>query len=215
MKRLLSIDNPIMRFIIKIFDCMILSVLWLVFSLPVITMGAATAALYSAVYHHIIRDESYLWKSFWNAFKEDFKRATLSWLPLLAMVLFLLYDLMALRMLIHQGHPLGRMFGIILMLLFVAGVWEVYLAAYTARFQGGVKDMLRYSFYLMMAHPLLSLGVMVALVGAAFFILMVPGLAAMLPAVAMWLSSSLVEQAFRKHMRPEDLEKTKEEEKKS
>ena len=45
MKRLLSIDNPIMRFIIKIFDCMILSVLWLVFSLPVITMGAATAAL--------------------------------------------------------------------------------------------------------------------------------------------------------------------------
>ena len=59
MKRLLSIDNPIMRFIIKIFDCMILSVLWLVFSLPVITMGAATAALYSAVYHHIIRDDLY------------------------------------------------------------------------------------------------------------------------------------------------------------
>ena len=59
MRRLLDIDNPVMRLIIKLFDCMILSVLWVVFSLPVITMGAASTALYAAVYHHIRKDESY------------------------------------------------------------------------------------------------------------------------------------------------------------
>lgn len=211
MKRLLDIDNPVMRFVIKLFDCMALSVLWLVFSLPIITMGASSTALYHTVYHNVIRDEGYLWKSFWGAFRDNFKRSTLAWLPLLAMILFLVYDLMALRLLIQGGHPLGRLFGVILVLLFVASVWAVYLAAYCARFQGGVKDMLRFSFFLMMAHPLRSIGVMIAVLGAGMLILMVPGMAAMLPAAAFWLSCTLIEQVFSKHLRPEDAKKMKDE----
>lgn len=212
MKRLLDIDNPVMRFIIKLFDCMILSVLWLAFSLPIITMGASSTALYSAVYHHIRRDEKYLWSSFWTAFKENFKRSTLAWLPMLAMILFLLYDAMALRVLIKNGNPLGRLFGIIIALLCVSAVWATYLAAYCARFQGSVKDMLRFSFYLVMAHPLRSLAVMVAVLGAGMLILMVPGMAAMLPALAVWISSTIIEQVFKLHLRPEDANKSKEEE---
>lgn len=211
MKTLLDIDNPVIRFIIKIFDCMVLSVLWAVFSLPIITMGAASTALYSAVYHHIRMEEGYLWKSFWTAFKENFKRSTLSWLPRLAMILFLVYDVVALRALIQSGNPLGRLFGVILVLILVAGVWAMFLAAYCARFQGTVKDMLRFSFYLTMAHPLRSLGVLVAIWGSAALILTVPGLAALLPAVACWISSILIEQVFMLHLRPEDAEKKKEE----
>ena len=212
MKRLLDIDNPVIRFIIKIFDCMMLSVLWAVFSLPIITMGASSTALYSAVYHNIRKDEGYLWKSFWTAFKDNFKRSTLAWLPMLAMILFLLYDAMALRLLIKNGNPLGRLFGVIVALLCVSAVWGTYLAAYCARFQGGVKDMLRYSFYLMMSHPLRSLAVIVAVLGALALILVVPGLAVLLPAVAVWISSVFIEQVFLLHMRPEDAERTKDEE---
>ena len=83
MKQLFDLNNPVMRFIIKLFDCMLLSVLWVVFSLPVFTMGAASTALYSAVYHHIRREEDYLWHSFYSAFRENFKRSTLAWLPML------------------------------------------------------------------------------------------------------------------------------------
>ena len=212
MKQLLSIDNPVMRFVIKLFDCMVLSVLWLVFSLPIITMGAASTALYSAVYNRIVKDKSYLWRSFWTSFRDNFKRSTLAWLPMLAMILFLAYDVLALRVMIRSGHPMGRLFGLIVALLCVSAVWATYLAAYCARFQGSVKDMLRYSFFLMMSHPLLSLGVMLAVLGSLALILMVPGLAAMLPAVAVWLSSSLIELAFKKHMRPKKKKKTKDEE---
>ena len=113
MKRLLDIDNPVIRFIIKIFDCMLLSVLWLAFSLPIITMGASNTALYAAVFHHIRRDESYLWRSFWGAFKENFKRSTLAWLPMLAMILFLAYDAMALHLLIRSGNLGLRAVGIL------------------------------------------------------------------------------------------------------
>ena len=162
---------------------MILSVLWLVFSLPVITMGAASTALYSTVYRYIRNELGDLWPNFWKAFKENFKRSTLAWLPMLAMILFMIYDLLALRAMIQTGKPMGRLFGIILVLLCVAAVWAVYLAAYCARFQGGVKDMLRYSFFLMMSHPLRSIGVMIAVVGSIALTLVVPGLAAILPAL--------------------------------
>lgn len=212
MRRLLDIDNPVMRFIVHVFDCMLLSVLWAVFSLPIITMGAASTALYATVYQRIRKDEGYLWSCFWTAFRENFKRSTLAWLPMLVMILFLIYDLLALRALIQNGNPLGRLFGVILALLCVASVWSVYLAAYSARFQGSVADTLRYSFYLMMSHPLRSFGVMVAVLGSIAMILVVPGLAAILPAAANWVASPLIEQVFLLHMRPEDAKRTKDEE---
>ena len=193
---------------------MILSVLWLVFSLPVITMGAASTALYSTVYRYIRNELGDLWPNFWKAFKENFKRSTLAWLPMLAMILFMIYDLLALLAMIQTGKPMGRLFGIILVLLCVAAVWAVYLAAYCARFQGGVKDMLRYSFFLMMSHPLRSIGVMIAVIGSGAFILIVPGLGVVLPAAAFWLSSVLIEEVFLMHMKPEDAEKTREMEEK-
>ena len=93
----------------------------------------------------------------------------------------------------------------------VSAVWTVFLAAYCARFQGGVKDMLRFSFYLMMSHPLRSLAVMIAVVGSLALILVVPGLAALLPAVAVWISSIFIEQVFQLHLRPEDAQKIKDE----
>ena len=215
MKRLLDIDNPVMRFIIKIFDCIVLSVLWAVFSLPIITMGAASTALYTTVYRYIRKDLGNLWPTFWNAFKENFKRSTLSWLPMLGMILFLIVDVLILRALIRNGNPLGRLYGIILVLLCVAAVWALYLAAYCARFDGSVKDVLRYSFYLMMSHPLRSLGVMAAILVSGAMILVVPGLAALLPAVCFWISSYLIEEVFLLHMKPEDAEKTREDEKQS
>ena len=92
MRGLFNINNPVMRFIIKLFDCIVLSVLWAVFSLPIITMGAATTALYYTVYHYLREEEGYLWKYFWNSFKENFKRSTLASLALLAMLAFLIYD---------------------------------------------------------------------------------------------------------------------------
>ncbi len=49
MKKYLNINNPIMRGLSRVADCLFLSVLWLVFSLPVITIGASSTALYTTV----------------------------------------------------------------------------------------------------------------------------------------------------------------------
>ena len=49
-------DNPIWRFIGKFCDVMILNVLWLVCFIPVVTVGAATTAVYYVTLK-LVRDE--------------------------------------------------------------------------------------------------------------------------------------------------------------
>lgn len=204
MRRLLDINNPIMRFLTAMFDLMALSVLWVVFSLPIFTMGAASTALYSAAYHHVREGEDYLWNSFFSAFKENFRRSTLTWLVALAILGFLGADALLLRSLILQGYSFGWFYGVTLALVVLALTWTVYLAAYAARFNGTVKEVLRYSFMLLRAHPVKMLCVMVLVVGGIALALTLPAMVAFIPATVYWAATFPIEWTFLKHMRPED-----------
>lgn len=204
MRRLLDINNPIMRFLTAMFDLMALSVLWAVFSLPIFTMGAASTALYSAAYHHVRKGEDYLWNSFFSAFKENFKRSTLTWLVALAILGFLGADALLLRSLILQGYSFGWFYGVTLALVVLALTWTVYLAAYAARFNGTVKEVLRYSFMLLRAHPVKMLCVMVLVMGGMALALTLPATVIFIPATVYWGATFPIEWTFLKHMRPED-----------
>ena len=204
MRRLLDINNPIMRFLTAMFDLMAFSVLWVVFSLPIFTMGAASTALYSAAYHHVRKGEDYLWNSFFSAFKENFKRSTLTWLVALAILGFLGADALLLRSLILQGYSFGWFYGVTLALVVLALTWTVYLAAYAARFNGTVKEVLRYSFMLLRAHPVKMLCVMVLVMGGMALALTLPATVIFIPATVYWGATFPIEWTFLKHMRPED-----------
>lgn len=80
MNSLFSMDNPVMRFLTKLFDVMFLSILWFVFSIPIVTIGASTTAMYYAGVKVIRRDRGYIFKEFWKSFKMNFIQATISWI---------------------------------------------------------------------------------------------------------------------------------------
>ena len=207
MKRLFDFGSPLMRNLIRIFDCMCLSVLWLLFSLPVVTMGASSAAMYLTVVKYIRRDEGYLWRTFWGAFKENLKRSTLAWLAALVLLALLTVDALVFRSMVVNGDPLGNLYWVILVLICAAVTWTAYLSAYCARFNGSVKDVLRFSFILMASHPIKSLYVFLPILAAAALVLVMPGLLVAAPAVACWICSVTIEKVFLLHMRPEDVER--------
>lgn len=215
MRRLFDINNPLMRFLIALFDLLALSVLWVVFSLPIVTLGAASTALYSAAFHHVRKGEDYLWSSFFTAFKENWKRSTLCFLVELIVVGLLLLEVWVMGGMIRQGYSFGWMYGVTLGLLVLALTWTVYVAAYTARFTGTVKEVLKFSLMLMRAHPVRMLGVVALVVSSLVFALGFPPAVVILPAAVYWGASFPIEAAFMKHLRPEDkarLEKEKYEE---
>ena len=207
MKRFFDIGSPLIRNLTRIFDCMCLSVLWILFSVPIITMGASSAAMYLTVVKYIRKDEGYLWKTFWGAFRENLKRSTLAWLAALAVLALLTVDALVFRSMAINGDPIGVLYWVILVLICVAVTWTAWLSAYCARFNGSVKDVLRFSFILMTYHPIKSLGVFLPILGAAALVLIAPGLLVAAPAVACWIGSVTIEKVFLLHMRPEDLER--------
>lgn len=207
MRRLFDMESPLMGFLFKVFDSIVLSVLWVLCSLPVVTIGASSAALYTAVLRCLRKEESYLLRTFLGAFRENWKRSTLTWLVALAVLALLFLDAMVFRFLLLGGDTLGNLYWVILVLLCVAFTWTAYLCAYCARCSGSVRDVLRISFQLMVLHPIRALGVFFPLLGGAVVCLIAPGLLFLLPAPVCWLQSRTIETVLRLHMQPEDLER--------
>ena len=100
-------DNPVWRFIGKFGDLIILNILWLVCSIPVITIGASTTAVYYVTLKLARDDDGYTIRSFFKSFKENFKQSTVIWLILLAVGVILYQIVYRLRVL-----PDGDAYGI-------------------------------------------------------------------------------------------------------
>lgn len=68
-------DNLFSEVMTKIFDILLLNFLWLVCSLPVVTFGASTTALYYMMMKLVRDEESGIVKGFFKAFRENFRQA--------------------------------------------------------------------------------------------------------------------------------------------
>jgi uncharacterized membrane protein YesL len=69
-----------MNFLGRSIDVLFLNFLWLAFCLPIVTIGAATAAAYGVTLKMVDNEEGYIARSFFKEFKASFKRGTLLWL---------------------------------------------------------------------------------------------------------------------------------------
>ena len=204
---LFDINNPVMRWVVKIFDCMCLSFLWLIASLPVITIGASTTALFAAIHRYIRLEEGGLWTTFWRGVRENFKRSTICWLFVLLAFALIAVDVLVFRTMAVGGQPLGKLYWLILLLMALVTTWASYLFAYAERFTGSVKDVLRMSFMLMVLHPVKAVTVLVILLAGIALVVIGPGLLAIVPAAVCWLCDIVIASAFAPHLRPEDRER--------
>ena len=81
MNRLFNQESPVIRFLNGFADLILVNVLLIVFSIPLVTSGAAvTAAL--RITRDIMEDQAaHIMRTFWNAFRDNFKTSTLVWIP--------------------------------------------------------------------------------------------------------------------------------------
>lgn len=73
--KLFNLDSPLMTFLSRIGDLVILNALWLICCIPVVTIGPSTTAM-NAVAHQLVLDECPgVIKSFFRFFKRDFRQS--------------------------------------------------------------------------------------------------------------------------------------------
>ena len=93
MAKIFDLENPVWRFMGKVFDMAVLTVLWFVTSIPLVTIGASTTALYYVCLKQSQDQEGYIVREFFHSFRENFKESTKVWLILAGIGLFLAGDL--------------------------------------------------------------------------------------------------------------------------
>lgn len=87
-------DGPIYQIITKFTNMVLLSILWFLCSIPIVTIGASTAALYATSFKMLKDEESHIMKMFFSYFKSNFCQATLAWmilLPIGAVIVWMIY----------------------------------------------------------------------------------------------------------------------------
>lgn len=92
MSRLFRDDSPIMIFLSELGDHMMLNVLFVICSLPVVTVGSSLTASFRVA--RLLADKScdHVVPQFFRAFRENFKQSTLLWCTaLLAYAVLVLY----------------------------------------------------------------------------------------------------------------------------
>ena len=204
MRGIFNYNNGIFRAINKFIDCVFVSILWIVASLPVITFGASTTALYYTVRKVIRYERSGIWKEFWSSFKLNFKQSTIVGIILLV---FYTVAVVCLYGVYASAESMGT-FSIILIFLILTAfvtVWGIYVFAYIARFIMPTKTVLKNCALIELANLGSSLLICLVFIIAFFICFFVPVMFIMIPAYFMLICDLILSKIFRKYMSEEDL----------
>ena len=196
----LRYDNPIMSGISKIANCILLSILWLIGCIPVITVGVSTSALYYTVEKNIKHDRGYVISSFCHAYKENLKQATVVGVVLLAVETVFLFDFWILDAMNKKGIVFGNFCIVFQIFMGLCILYAVWTFAMLGRFQNTVIQIMKNSFIIMIRHIGSSLVIALFLSFGAIVVWLSPIAVCLMPAITCWLISVPVESVFKKYV---------------
>lgn len=207
LRRIFNPENFLFRFTGRVLDILVLSILWLVCSLPVVTIGPASAALYYSCAKCLRRKEPAPYRNFLSAFRQNLKTgiaATVVFL-LLALVLDVGYVFLA-----ATGSDLFRVAYLVLMLVPAAVISCAF--PLLSRFTYTVGGLLANSLRLTFRHlpRTLAAGALTAAAVVLTLSLWYCGVMLVTPALCALLSTFLLEPVFRKYTPEEELEEGQE-----
>lgn len=169
MHKLLDLNSPFMRALSRMADLVILSLLWFICCLPVLTIGPATAAMCFVAMKLAKKEEIRVAPTFFQSFKVNFKQGIVLNLIFLAVGAILAAD-----MVYFGSVELGVGTGITLLrgAFMAMGVWALCIMFYAyplqAQFYNPIKRTLRNAAILSMQKPINTIVV--------FFLNMIPAI---------------------------------------
>jgi uncharacterized membrane protein YesL len=180
MKQLFSYDSPVSQVLYKLCWACCLGAVWLVCSLPVVTLGASTTALYTVTIKLVRETEGTSPpKRFFTAFRDNFRQATILWLMLLTVGVFLALDLYVLSHLRSASTgPVAVAWTLLFAVVLAASLIYLIILLYTfpllSYFENNSRAMLLNAFlvgvrYLFCTILMLSLHAVVAWVTINLF----------------------------------------------
>lgn len=204
-----SADNKFFVLMSKIFDVMVLGLLWLVLCIPVITIGPASTAIYYTMVKVIRRERSYLLKEFFRSFKLNFRQGAVLTLIYAVLAVLLYVDVTYILELSKEGSKYSSMMvGMFIVLAVFTIFTVVYIFPLLSRFTVTIKNLIKWAFFISIRHIGWTLLLAVMFVGTAFLLyfsfFFMPPLIIFLPGLYTLLASFPMEHVFKRYMPQEE-----------
>ncbi len=177
-------------------ELLLLSMLWFLCSVPLLTLGGATTALYDTVYHCIRREESDFFSRYFGTLKAEMKQSLLStllWLAVLTL-LFLLF-----RVIRDSGMPDVLKVALYCLMLIPIGT-ACWVPALRSRFTMSFPALTVTALKLSLAHIFrtLLLGLLTLLSALVSLYTLLPVM--FLPGILLLIWTWILEPVFQKYM---------------
>ena len=171
MGRFFNMDNKFFVFMGRLADLCMLNILCIICCIPVITAGASLTALYYVTLKMARNEESYIFRSFFKSFKQNFRQATVINLIMLAAAALLYLDT---RITKAMADPMGKILAMIFALFtMIYVIILLYLYPVLAKFYNSVKNTFKNALLMGIRHlPYTFL--MLAVCASPLLILFIP-----------------------------------------
>ena len=194
-------DSKFSKFIYSVMDYVKLGLVFLLFSIPGFTAGAAAAAVMTVGMRIERKEAPTIFRPFWQAFKENFKQGTILTVLFMVVFGFLAADWYVL-MQMEQTLLIRLICAIVFVLALLAASLMMWVFPTLARFELTNRQIIHNAVIHMLARFPQTLLALTAAVGgfilASFFPQVLPLVTFFVPAFVVWYMSRTCVKRFRK-----------------
>lgn len=190
-----SIDGPFMQFFAKILDIVLLSIVFCVCSIPIITIGANCSALYYTMVKSVIPGEGKPVRTFFRGWRLSWKQAVPAGIVSLAVLMLLVMSFY--MILVNDFGVVGIFFGIVFVALALICLMIMAFAfPLIGRFQNSMGAILANSLLLSLMNFRVTISMViievVMIIGMAC-ITVVPFVVLFVPGLVLWMQAKMLE----------------------
>ena len=184
---LFNYDNPIWRFVGRIWDLFILNILWIVCSIPIVTFGASTTAMYYCTLKIARdRDSGGIFSMFFHSFKDNILQSTIIWVIMAIIGGILFFDIRFFSVYAPINNTVIKMI-VFTITCFLIMLWMfifLYVFPIQAKFINPIKQTFKLALFMSVKHlvrtVIMLAGSIMILVAVYFLIIRMPGVMSML-----------------------------------
>lgn len=206
MKSFFNPDNWLWRGFGRLADYFILSILWLVCCVPVVTAGSSCIALYDTVAHCIRGGEGNMVKRFFGTFRRELGRGVILTVIWALVCFFLNMNYQIICQLAETSTLWSTLTPVYFATLFIPLGIMCWLVSIESRFAYSLGALHRTAFVFAFAYLPTTIVIVVLLVVVLNVLLNFPFFLMCLPAAMVHLQSHFIEKVFAKHMPDEEKE---------
>ena len=144
MRNFLDMDSPLMQFLSRIADLMILNLVFVLSCIPIVTIGPALTALHYVTLKMSDNRESHIIRSYFRSFRQNFRQALVIWLIMLLFAWILWFDISNVWGSVGTVSMIVQFFSVVALIGYIMEL--LYVFPVLSRFHNTIAGTLRSAF---------------------------------------------------------------------